>query len=91
MSVELEKLFGPDVLTVLDERMRRIARESRPSSAPDEDRGLSTEETAVLLGVKKWRVYEMVRRKTLRAYRPSPGTLRILLSSVNECLREGRT
>lgn len=91
MSVELEKLFGPDVLTALDERMRRIARESRPSSPPDEDRGLSAAEAAVLLGVKKWRVYEMVKRKALRAYRPSPGTLRILLSSVNECLREGRT
>jgi excisionase family DNA binding protein len=91
MSGELEKLFGPEVLTALDERMRRIACESRPSSLPDEDRGLSTAEAAVLLGVKKWRVYEMVKRKVLRAYRPSPRTLRILLSSVNECLREGRT
>lgn len=91
MSVELEKLFGPDVLAALDERMRRISRESQPSSPPDEDRGLSAAEAAVLLGVKKWRVYEMVRRKALCSYRPSPGTLRILLSSVNECLREGRT
>lgn len=37
MSVELEKLFGPDVLTALDERMRQIAMESAPLPAAPED------------------------------------------------------
>ena len=84
MSAELERLFSPDVLAALDERMRQIAQEARTAPPAEDDRGLSAEEAAHLLGVKKWRVYEMVRRNALRAYRPSPGTLRIPLSAVNE-------
>lgn len=80
MSAKLEELFSPDVLAALDERVRRIAREASPASA--DDQGVDAKEAARLLGVSKWRVYEMVRRGVLSSYRPSPKTLRIPLSAV---------
>ena len=86
MSAKLEELFSPDVLAALDERVRRIARETNP--APADDQGLTAEEAARLLGVSKWRVYEMVRRGALPSYRPSPKTLRIPLSAVKNRIAE---
>ena len=37
MSVELERLFGPDVLEAFDERMRQIAQEAVPPPPAEED------------------------------------------------------
>ena len=84
MSADLEKMFTPDVLAALDERMRRIVREARVTAAAGEDRGITAQEAADILGVKKWRVYEMIRRRALPAYHPSPKTLRLRLAAVRE-------
>lgn len=73
------KIAREEALKVLAE----LGRTAAPTS-PDEDRGLSAEEAARLLGVKKWRIYEMVKRRALRAYRPSPGTVRIPMSAIAE-------
>lgn len=86
MSAELEKIFGPDLLAALDERVRAIVKEA--GAAPADDQGVTAEEAARLLGVSKWRVYEMVRRGALPSYRPSPKTLRIPLSAVKNCIAE---
>lgn len=81
---------GGDILTALDERIRIVVEQvlAERTAAPADDQGLTAEEAARLLGVSKWRVYEMVRRGALPSYRPSPKTLRIPLSAVKNCIAE---
>lgn len=84
------------ILTLLDERMRRIARseaaavfEERRDGGADDDQGITAKEAARLIGVSEWRVYDMVRRGVLPAYRPSPQRLRLRLGTVREFIRQG--
>lgn len=85
-----------DIIALLDERMKRIARseaaavlEARRVADPSEDdQGITAKEAARLIGVSEWRVYEMIKRKVLPAYRPSPQRLRLRLGAVREFIRQ---
>jgi len=68
-------------LVIPDEQLKRIVEpmvEQKVREMLDlSDEGVSADEAAKLLGVKKWRVYEMCREGKLPSYRPSSKTLRI--------------
>lgn len=88
---------GEDLLALLDERMKQIARseavavleERRVADPAEDDRGITAKEAARLMGVSEWRVYEMIKRKVLPAYRPSPQRLRLRLAAVREFIQQG--
>jgi excisionase family DNA binding protein len=88
---------GEDLLALLDERMKQIARseavavleERRVGDPAEDDQGITAKEAARLIGVSEWRVYEMIKRKVLPAYRPSPQRLRLRLGAVREFIRQG--
>ena len=82
MSAELEKLFSPDVLAALDERMRRIARESAPATS--DDCWLTTKQAAKLTGTSEWTIRKLARLGLLEKYQPNPGRppLRVKKSSL---------
>lgn len=87
---------GGDILALLDERVKRIARseavavleERRVADPAEDDQGITPKEVARLIGVSEWRVYEMIKRKVLPAYRPSPQRLRLRLGAVREFIRQ---
>jgi excisionase family DNA binding protein len=68
MSANLEKVFSPDVLAALDERMRQIAQESAtPPAAPEDLISLKTASRRFDIPVdtlKKW-----VRTGRVRKYK----------------------
>ena len=83
------------LLEQLDERVKQIARaeaiavfEERRGGSAEDDRGITAREAAELIGVSEWRVYEMIRRKVLPAYRPSPQRLRLRLGDVRAFIRQ---
>lgn len=71
-----------------------IVREDVPAAtaapAPDDDEGMTAEEAAQELGVERWRVYDMIQRGILPAYKPSPKTVRLRRGDVREFIRTGR-
>jgi excisionase family DNA binding protein len=85
-----------DILALLVERMKQIARseavavleERRIADPAEDDKGITAKEAARLLGVSEWRVYEMIKRKVLPAYRPSPQRLRLRLGDVRAFIRQ---
>ena len=85
-----------DLLSAFDARMRRIARsevvavleERQVGDAAEDDHGITAKEAARLIGVSEWRVYEMIKRRMLPAYRPSPQRLRLRLGAVREFIRQ---
>jgi excisionase family DNA binding protein len=84
------------LLSAFDERVKRIARseaaavfEEREGKGVEDDKGITAKEAALLIGVSEWRVYEMIKRKVLPAYRPSPQRLRLRLGAVREFIRQG--
>ena len=87
---------GDGFIALLDERMKQIARseavavleERRGSDPAEDDHGITAKEAARLIGVSEWRVYEMIKRKVLPAYRPSPQRLRLRLGAVREFIRQ---
>lgn len=60
------------------------------SSDVSDDEGLTVKEAAAELRVEAWRVYDMIRRGILPAYRPSPRTLRVRRGAVKEFVRSGK-
>lgn len=83
-----------DILALLDGRIRRIAEEvfSAMSAAPapsaaEDDRGITAREAARLIGVSEWRVYELIKRGELPAYKISSQRYRIRLGAVREFVR----
>ncbi len=78
------------------EALALLREESHPESSlptePDamDDEGITAAEAAQQLGVSTWRVYEMIKRGMLIAYRPSPRTLRVRRGAVREFIRTGR-
>lgn len=63
MSTELTKLFSPEVVAALEDRMREIARESQVperKSRPDDE--LTVREVAEICRVKPRTVYDWVER-----------------------------
>ena len=88
---------GDEVLAALDAHVKQIARaeavavleERRVGDAAEDDQGITAKEAARLIGVSEWRVHEMIKRKVLPAYRPSPQRLRLRLGAVREFIRQG--
>lgn len=85
-----------DILSAFDARIKEIARaeaaavfEERQGGVVDDDQGITAREAAQLIGVSEWRVYEMIKRGVLTAYRPSPQRLRLRLGAVREFIRQG--
>jgi|ERR1044072_8650377 hypothetical protein len=60
MSIDLEKVFSPDVLAALDERMRQIARDAQGASAAEE--WLTVKQVATLTNLGEWHVRQFTAR-----------------------------
>lgn len=80
-----------EALALLREQdeMRAEHLQFRQDQAGDDD-GLTVAEAAQMIGVKEWRVYEMIKRGILPASRPSPRTLRLRRGAVRDFIRDGR-
>lgn len=81
-----------DFLSAFDERVRRIAEETfrvmaATGGAADDDQGITVDEAAELIGVQPWRVYELIKRRELPAYKISSQRYRIRLGAVREFVR----
>src|ERR1041385_2697510 len=81
MGTELEKLFSPDVLAALDERIRAVAKEA--TAATDDD-WLSYAQIVELTGLSEWRRGEAGRRGELEADYPRPRCPRVKRSKLRE-------
>lgn len=82
-----EEVAGGDLLTLLDERMRRIAEEVCRAQARTMDVGSVRVKTAArMLDMSEHRVRQLVREGRLEAVRPTPNTLRIPLGSIRSFL-----
>jgi len=80
-----------DLLSLLDERMRRIAEEVVRAQPRSEDVGGVKVATAMkMLDMSEYRVRQLVRDGKLKAVNPTPHTLRIPLTSIREFL-EGKS
>jgi hypothetical protein len=93
MSVELEMLFGPDVLAAFDERARRVAEEvvrERAASTSGDD-WLSYAQIVELTGLSEWTIGEAVRRGELAADYPRPRCPRVRRSKLREWMERGGT
>jgi hypothetical protein len=85
MSVELEKLFGPEVLEAFDERARRVAEEVLEKSAVViQDDWLSYAQIVELTGLSEWTIGEAVRRGELEADYPRARCPRVKRSKLTE-------
>ena len=94
MSIDLEKLFSPDVINALDERMRQIAREMQ--GAPAADEWLTIKQAVELTNLSQWHIREMARRMIAEGsedvYQPNgPGTqpLRIRRACLRDLTKKG--
>ena len=86
---QIESLFDQAKSAALallqeEETRRTVAPE------PDDDEGITADEAAQMIGVKAWRIYEMVKQGILPVYRPSKRTLRIRRGAVRELIRTGQ-
>jgi hypothetical protein len=81
MSADLEKIFGPDLLAALDERIRSIARQERGAAGDD---WLSYAQIVELTGLSEWTIGEAVRRGELEADYPRPRCPRVKRSKLRE-------
>lgn len=80
-AVELGE--GGDILTLLDERVRRIAEEVVRRHATGGDVGAVKVKTAArLLDMSEYRVRQLIREGKLKAIYPTPNTIRIALSEI---------
>ena len=78
---------GDDFISDLDERIRRIARETYSAMS---DVGLVKVKTATgLLDMSEYRVRQLIREGKLKAVRPTPSTIRIALSEIRR-FQEGQ-
>lgn len=88
MSVELEKLFGPEVLEAFDARARRVAEEViKRSGVAAEDDWLSYAQIVEITGLSEWTVGEAVRRGELEADYPLPRCPRVKRSKLREWMQ----
>jgi predicted transcriptional regulator of viral defense system len=80
MGVELEKIFGPEVLEAFDARIRRIACET----SVEGDEWLTVRHAAELSELSEWTVRQLARQGLLEKFQPNPGRLplRIKKSSL---------
>ena len=86
MGVELEKLFGSEVLEAFDERVRRVAEEVSRSR---ESAGCVKVKTAArLLDMNESRVRALIGEGRLRVINPTPRTIRIPLSEIRRFTEE---
>lgn len=86
---KIESLFDQAKLAALA-LLREDETTHTDAPEPDDDEGITADEAAQMMGVKKWRVYEMIKQKILPAYKPSPRTLRIRRGAVRELIRTGQ-
>lgn len=76
-----------EAIAVLRGQEQMRAEVGLPRASDDE--AITVAEAARLIGVSRWRVYEMVRRGLLPASRPSPRTVRLRRGAVKEFIRMG--
>jgi excisionase family DNA binding protein len=81
---EIQKLIEPVVERVITRRLAELA----DRDTPGDDELLTAESAARLLGVSRWRLYDMVRRKVLPAVRPSERTIRIRRGDLRKFMRQ---
>lgn len=91
MSSAKEQPDGGDVLAPLDERMRRIARETFRSMSETGDVGCVKVKTAAkLLDMSEYRVRQLIREGRLKVVRPTPKTVRIPLAEIRRFMEGER-
>jgi len=85
MSVELERLFGPEVLAALDERQRKIVREelsARFKDRPAVEDELTVKQVAEMKGIKPKTVYEWKDKGLLPFHKTPTGRVRFYRRDV---------
>jgi excisionase family DNA binding protein len=78
-----------DLLSVLDERVRRIAlevfaeqRQKETAALPNDDQALRVKDAAKVLAMSEWQIYDLVRRGELKSYRVGKRGLRIRRGAI---------
>jgi excisionase family DNA binding protein len=79
-------IFACDAVSIVRDDLPTAA----DATAPDEDEGMTAEEAAQELGVERWRVYDMIQRGILPAFKPSANTVRLRRGDVREFIRTGK-
>jgi hypothetical protein len=80
-ELKLETMFGPDVVAALEERMREIARETKPTAPPSAEGYLSVPRAAEVSGYKAGTIRKWLCQKRLKNY-GRPGSPRVLLREI---------
>ena len=73
LEPELAQILEPVLERIVARRLAKLTERS----APGDDELLTAEAVVRLLGVSRWRVYEMIRRQALLVVRPSERTVRL--------------
>ena len=88
MTTEFERLFN-EFMAALDERVRRIARESQtPPREAGADDILTVRDVARIKGVKPRTVYDWVREERIPYHRTPGGHIRFYRRHVERVLSE---
>lgn len=77
---------GDDLLSALDERMRRIARETYGAMSGADVGAVKVKTAARLLDMNESRVRALIREGKLKVIRPTPGTIRITRAEIRRYL-----
>ena len=79
------------ILTLLDERVRRIAEETFRTLSGASDVGCVKVKAAMkLLDMSEFRVRQLIREGKLKVVRPTPHTIRIPLSEIRRFQEDGK-
>lgn len=78
-----------DLLSVLDERVRRIAlevfveqRQKETAALPSDEQSLKVRDAAKLLALSEWQIYDLVRRGEIESYRIGVRGVRIRRGAI---------
>jgi hypothetical protein len=85
MNVELEKIFSPEVLSALDERVRKLVREELSARMPARlavEEELTARQVAKMKGVKPKTVYEWKDKGLLKSHTTPTGRIRFYQRDV---------
>lgn len=87
-----------DLLSVLDERVRRIAlevfaeqRQKETATLPNDDQSLRVKDAAKLLALSEWQVFDLIRRGEIESYRIGKRGLRIRRGAIRTFQQSAKT
>ena len=87
MSTKLERLFSPDVLAALDERMRQIAEASLPPPPPASEEYLSVRHAAARADLPEDTIRQWIKRGRVKKYKAGR-SVRVRLADIVTAARD---